>query len=118
MPRVITAEFKTTKIYFDLRPGGGGEKPEGFWAMPIFNSENQRARDEAVRSGRGDAIWQDLLAKKVVDWEGFNDMNGEGIPCTPENIIKLCESDPMYMLHMYGKITDAGRAGVLITEKN
>ena len=117
MPKFVTQDFKDKELYFDLRPGGKGKK-EGFWATPIFDSERREKLQELQAEGKAEGLWIELLIDHIRKWVGFVDMNGADIPCTPENIRTLCESDFSAMMTIFQLITDAAATAQVVTEKN
>ena len=117
MPRFVTADFKGKELYFDMRPDEKGE-PEGFWAVPIFDSDRNRIVQESTAEGKTEGVMHRLLSFSIKKWTGFKNMKGDDIDCTAENIKALCDSDFGTMMVILNKIHDAANAGQVITEKN
>lgn len=117
MPIVITEEFKGKELYFDLRPLGAVDL-EGFWAVPVFDSDRQRIAQECEAKGMPQKAWIETLVFALRRWEGFRDVNNQEIPRTDDNIRTLCEADFVQMMSIYERILNAGRAGKLVAEKN
>lgn len=46
--------------------------------------------DEAADAMEGDAPREPLLERVVIGWDGVQDEDGEALPCTPENVRRLC----------------------------
>lgn len=119
MPVFLTQEMKGKELFFDLAPTGSKERKEGFWSLPIFESDRQAARQALIAAGgNDDKLWIFLLEKHITRWVGFKDMNGKDIPCTPENIRSLCDSDFATMLGFFNMILDAANTGKILAEKN
>ena len=52
--------------------------------------------DPDVAKGIGFALMVKALARyAVLEWEGVGDVNGEPLPCTPENVARLIDLDEM-----------------------
>lgn len=120
MPRLLTMEMKGKPLYFDLRKDGIG-KAEGFWAQPIFLSDEHRIERECSKKGQSENAWKEKLVFALDtdrDWDEFCDFHGNPIPCTPENVRGLCESDPAQMRSMLILIHNAASQGREDTEKN
>jgi len=118
MPRFVTQKLKTTELYFDLRIKGAGTEAEGFWAYPLFASDERAKMQELQAKGRENQVWVEMLCKNIIRWEGFSDMAGADIPCTPENIRELCDSDFYTMWAIYNTMKDAANMGTVVAEKN
>lgn len=118
MPKFITNDFKGKELYFDLRPEGSKD-PEGFWAMPCFESDRKAIQQEMVAKGQGERpVWIEMLKRHITKWQGFKDIMGKDIPCTPESIDELCESDTHVMIGIHSLLVDAANCGQVLAEKN
>ncbi|MDR2892982.1 MAG: hypothetical protein LBV80_07860 [Deltaproteobacteria bacterium] len=117
MPKFFTDDFKGKTLYYDLRENTAGPK-EGVYARPIFESDYISISRKCEADGKKNLAWVEMLAFAIVDWCGFVTVEGKEIPCTPDNIRKLCESDPVQMRHLYVVIGSASHAQVEIAEKN
>ena len=118
MPKFVTRKLKTTELYFDLRPSGAESEPEGFWAYPMFASGERETMQEMQAKGRESQAWVEMLCKCILRWQGFHDMAGSEIACTPENIRELCDSDFYTMWGIYSLMKNAANTGMVLAEKN
>lgn len=118
MPVLMTADFKGKEFYFDLRLGGVGDEPEGFWAKPVFESERKAIAKRCEARGKEVQAWIEILIQAITRWEGFYGPDGAVIECSADNIRSLCEADQGYMFGLLNKIFDAARTGKAVTEKN
>ena len=117
MPRFVTRDLKGQELYFDLRLNGTGDS-EGFWATPIFASDETAKKQELQAKGLDVQVALHMLIDHVTRWVGFTDMAGKEIPCNEENIRALWESDFITMFDMYKRLSAAAAFGQLVTEKN
>lgn len=118
MPVLITDDFKGKELYFDMRPNGIGERAEGFWAVPLFDSDRKEIARRAEARGKSAQIWIEMLVFAVRRWEGFVDLEGRDVPCTEDSIRKLCESDYSTMMVILNMVLEAAKSGKLVAEKN
>jgi hypothetical protein len=117
MPKMFTAALKGKVLYYDLRDNARGPA-EGVYAKPIFESDSIRIERECEAQGKRNRAWIEELIYAITGWNGFVSVDGTEIPCTPDNIRTLCESDPVQMRNLYIVIKSAARAQMDIAEKN
>lgn len=117
MPVLIPLKYRDTEFYFDLRKDKN-DASEGFWAVPLFEEDQRRIRQEQAARGESERTWVEFLIFAVRRWQGFTDENGAELPCTPENIRALCVCIPTVMMGMLEQILEAGKYGQRLAEGN
>lgn len=122
MPRFLTKAMQGKRLYFDLRPNGQGEA-DGTYAQPIFHADEQRIERDCAKNGQSENAWKEKLVFAITgvdspEWYGFCDMESKPIPCTPEAVRDLCESDPAQMRSILIIIQSAAQTARVDAEKN
>lgn len=120
MPKILTSAFRNTIFFLPY----SRDKSEGVYCKPITQTRrNEIRRNAMVEAGMdsdiGEAYWcRDMLKETILDWKGFWSPTGEAIPCTPEAIADMCESDPVFAMTMLTRILSIARTGDLEDQKN
>lgn len=120
MPKILTDAYRDAKFYIPYNES----KTEGVYIKPLTETTLHRLRDDAAKEGGADEhlstsiFIQKLLQASIVEWEGFYDVAGNELPCTPAIIKEVCECDPEFAGALVVRIRNVARIGEFEERKN
>ena len=125
MPKVLTRDDAGTTFFIDL---GDGTGVEGVYIVPMSDTERDKLRKrfttkKPTRNGLVDELdsagfYHARLKNMIKDWVGFTDIDGNEVPCTPENIVNLAEMNTALFIEILQSADNAATDARKISEKN
>lgn len=120
MPKILTDTYRNATFFVPYTD----DKSEGFFVKPVTETDLLKIRIDAAKEAGADNDLADVIARRLVlqrhvqSWQGFFDVAGNEIPCTPEAIKEVCECDPAFADGMAMRVRSVARIGELEEQKN